>query len=197
MKTKQLLFLSLLFLIVFAGCCFHFSCNEAKSKPVGKEASLQAIIADSKTNINSIYFFIDKSDYRLTVMSQKSKLKSFPVVFGRNTKDDKLMQGDGCTPEGWYKIKAVYPHKKWSKFMWIDFPNAQSQKKFNQAVARGVITAATNIGGDIGIHGVPEGMDDMIAKQFNWTLGCISLSNKDVNELYAVAKVGTRVFIQK
>jgi murein L,D-transpeptidase YafK len=197
MKSKQL-FAQIAFTFILLICCsVQLSCNDAKSNSDETQMPLAAIIKASKINTNSIYFFVDKSDYRLTVMSDSIKLKSYDVVFGGNPKDDKIQQGDGCTPEGWFKIKAMYPHKKWSKFMWIDYPNAQSQKKFNQAVKNKTISADTDIGGDIGIHGVPQGADEMIAKKFNWTLGCISLTNKDVNELYAVAKVGTRVFIQK
>lgn len=197
MRSKQLLIKIVFHFIIFSTCCFWVSCNEAASETIARDLSLSAIIATTKTNPESIYFFIDKSDYQLTVMSDTIKLKCYNVVFGGNPKDDKLQQGDGCTPEGWFKIKAMYPHKKWSKFMWIDYPNVQSRKKFNQAVAEQIISASTDIGGDVGIHGVPEGKDAMIANKVNWTLGCISLTNKDVNELYAVAKVGTRVFIQK
>ncbi|MBT3756536.1 MAG: L,D-transpeptidase, partial [Candidatus Cloacimonetes bacterium] len=51
-------------------------------------------------------------------------------------------------------------------------------------------------GGEIGIHGVPAGYDNMIDEKYNWTLGCISLKNVDVNEIYKLIKVGTRIEIR-
>ena len=43
---------------------------------------------------------------------------------------------------------------------------------------------------------MPEGMDDLIDAGKNWTLGCISLKNKDVNEIYSVVRKGSRVVIK-
>lgn len=117
-------------------------------------------------------------------MADTLALKSYPVVFGFNPVDDKLRQGDGCTPEGVFKIRAKYPNKDWSKFIWIDYPNKDSWKKFQQAKDAGIIPKDASIGGDVGIHGVPKGADYAIDEKQNWTLGCISLKNKDIDEIY-------------
>ncbi len=47
-----------------------------------------------------IYLHIDKSDFVLTVMADTIILKQYPVVLGGNPEEDKLRQGDLCTPEG-------------------------------------------------------------------------------------------------
>jgi murein L,D-transpeptidase YafK len=49
-------------------------------------------------------------------------IKQYPVVLGGNPVDDKLLQGDLCTPEGNFLIHAKYPHKSWEKFIWINYP---------------------------------------------------------------------------
>ncbi|MEM7581203.1 MAG: L,D-transpeptidase, partial [Cyanobacteria bacterium P01_A01_bin.80] len=47
----------------------------------------------------------------------------------------------------------------------------------------------------VGIHGVPQGNDELINERNNWTWGCPSMKNSDVDELYGVVKVGTLVEI--
>ena len=130
------------------------------------------------------------------MLYNNEEIKSYPVVFGSNPIDDKLRQGDSCTPEGIFKVRAHYPHKSWSKFIWIDYPTEDSWKKHNTAKSSGFITENAAIGGEIGIHGVPEGYDNMIDEKYNWTLGCISLKNVDVNEIYMIIKVGTKIEIR-
>ena len=155
-------------------------------------------ISELIENINkdSISILIVKSEHKLTVLYNNEKIKSYPVVFGSNPTDDKLRQGDSCTPEGFFKVRALYPHKSWSKFIWIDYPTEDSWKKHNSAKSNGLISKSATIGGKIGIHGVPEGFDNMIDEKYNWTLGCISLKNSDINEIYKIIKVGTKIEIQ-
>jgi murein L,D-transpeptidase YafK len=108
---------------------------------------------------SEVCIFIDKADYRLYLFKDTSILKAFPVVLGPNPLDDKLRQGDGCTPEGVFAIRDKYPHDKWSKFIWIDYPNMDSRKKHSDAKHSGRIPMEAAIGGEVGIHGVPSGMN--------------------------------------
>jgi len=190
MKISILSILGFLFL-----SCWNF--HENKSEITLKERPLKSIIDSAGIDSKSLRISIVKSKYELSVWSGKIKLKTYPVVFGPNPVDDKLRQGDMCTPEGMFKIKSKYPHASWSKFMWIDYPNAASWKKHNEAKQKGIIPADAKIGGDVGIHGVPKGCDYAIDQRQNWTFGCISLKNKDVNEIYEVVSVNTVVEIKK
>ena len=155
-------------------------------------------ISELIANINkdSVSILIEKSEYKFTILYNDKRIKSYPVVFGSNPVDDKLKQGDSCTPEGIFKVRAFYPHKSWSKFIWIDYPTANSWKKHNAAKSNGTIPQSASIGGEIGIHGVPTGYNNMIDEKYNWTLGCISLKNVDVNEIYKLIKVGTKIEIR-
>lgn len=81
--------------------------------------------------------------------------------------------------------------------MWIDYPNADSWKKHNAAKQQGKIPKDAKIGGEVGIHGVPDGYDFAIDVKQNWTLGCISLKNKDVIELYEFIFDSTIIEIRK
>lgn len=161
------------------------------------DVDLGARIDSLGLDSSDIFLTISKTDYSLQVMADSLLLKSYPVVFGGNPVDDKLQQGDQCTPEGIFHIRSKYPHRKWSKFIWIDYPTADSWRKHQEAKANGEIPASAKIGGEIGIHGVPSGTDAIIGSRYNWTLGCISLRNEDVDEIYPFVKVGTEVRIGK
>lgn len=143
-----------------------------------------------------IRLLVDKSDYVLSVLSDTLVLKQYPVVFGGNPVDDKLRRGDRCTPEGEFRVRSKYLHRSWNKFIWIDYPNEASWEKHRQAKRDGIIDETAEIGGEIGIHGVPQGTDRLIDLRMNWTLGCISLKNRDIDEFYPYIRTGTPVIIR-
>lgn len=176
---------------------FFVSCNAQDGKDKKSDYSLSEIIETGHLDKSQISLLIDKSDYKLYVMIGTQMLKEYPVVFGKNTVDDKLIQGDNCTPEGTFYMITKYPHKKWSKFIWINYPNEESWRKHNSAKLNGKIPKNADIGGEVGIHGVPKGMDLLITARYNWTLGCISLKNMDVDELYPYVLKTTKIEIRK
>ncbi len=180
-----------LFIVSLIACNPRPQLTEVKSE-VGQVVLDPATIDKTKTSI-----YISKSKYELSLLQEGKVLKTWKVVLGTNPVDDKRMQGDRCTPEGTFKVRDLYPHRSWSKFIWIDYPNEISRLKHAKAKANGEIPQDASIGGDVGIHGVPEGSDYWIDEGDNWTYGCVSLKNKDVNELYQYIQVGTAIVIEK
>lgn len=170
------------------------SCKNEQSKTIKNTKEESKLTLPANTSVNVV---IDKSDYTLSVFAADKLIKKYKVVFGGNPIDDKHKEGDKRTPEGVFGMRDKYPHRNWSKFIWIDYPNAASWKKFNQRKANGIIKEGETIGGEVGIHGVPDGMDEMIDNKRNWTLGCISMKNKDVNEIYPYITKQTQITIQK
>lgn len=161
------------------------------------KSDLKSVIENLKINTNQLSITIDKSDYKLTIHCDTIVLKEYPVVFGENPVDDKLMQGDNCTPEGKFFMNMKYTHKKWNKFIWLNYPTEESWAKHNAAIQHGKIPQNAKIGGDIGIHGVPVEFDFLIDIRFNWTAGCISLKNKDIDEIFQYITKSTPIIIQK
>ena len=147
--------------------------------------------------VGAIYILIDKSDYELNVYDEQGWYATFPVVFGNNTLSDKKMEGDRNTPEGTFRISSKRIHDKWDRFMSIDYPTKESWDKFNQRKQRGEIPSWAKIGGGIGIHGTWLHEDFQIDRYKNWTLGCISMKNEDVEEIYSIVPAGTKVIIRK
>lgn len=144
---------------------------------------------------DKVVLHIRKADYEMDFLYQDSILKTYPVVFGPDPVKAKIRQGDGCTPEGTFHIRSKYPHKSWSYFLWVDYPNVSSWEKFRAAIESGTIPETSTIGGDIGIHGVPEGKDFLIREKINWTLGCISLTTAGIAEIYPHIQEGTEIRI--
>ncbi len=186
---------------IFAILLLHillFSCKNDKNQTTATQnMENQKPLSELLAKTTPISIKIDKSDYKLMVYTSDTLVKSYPVVFGFNAVDDKQKEGDGKTPEGTFKIRDKYPHNKWNKFIWIDYPNETSWKKFNQLKSEGVIKEGETIGGEIGIHGVPEGRDALIENRINWTLGCIALKNNDVDEIYPYITTTTKIEIIK
>jgi lipoprotein-anchoring transpeptidase ErfK/SrfK len=81
--------------------------------------------------------------------------------------------------------------------MGLDYPTQESLAKFNQRKQRGEIPSNASPGGGVGIHGTWPHDDYMIDNYKNWTNGCISLKNEDVEDLYTYISVGTPVTIRK
>jgi lipoprotein-anchoring transpeptidase ErfK/SrfK len=79
--------------------------------------------------------------------------------------------------------------------MLIDFPTKADIDKFNQRKAEGLIPRGARIGGGIGIHGTWPRDDMAVDYMQQWTNGCISLKNDEVDELYDIIPVGTKVTI--
>jgi len=147
--------------------------------------------------IGAISIVIDKSDYELNVYDEKGWYATYPVVFGNSSLSDKKMEGDKNTPEGTFHILNKRIHEKWCRFLSLDYPNQESREKFNLRKQRGEIPANARIGGGIGIHGTWPHEDFIIDRYKNWTMGCISMKNDDVKELYNFAGPGTKVIIRK
>jgi len=143
---------------------------------------------------SGISVLIEKSKHRLTMYYNQKPVKAYPVVFG-DPRGDKQREGDRKTPEGIFKIQDMYPHPSWSKFLWLNYPTAQSWCKHRRSKQQREIPFSSGIGGEIGIHGVPPGQDSLIKNRTNWTLGCPALTNQDINELYDLVQVGTSVEI--
>ena len=178
-------------------CLVLSSCGFSRDDYLNYELPLTKLIDSLAIQESSLHILIDKSEYKLSILSDTIIVKEYPVVFGDNTTDDKLMEGDQCTPEGIFYMVSKYPHKDWSKFIWINYPTDDSWKKHSKAKQEGTIPKDAKIGGEIGIHGVPNGMNQFIDLQYNWTLGCISLKNKDVDEIYPYITKTTKIEIRK
>jgi lipoprotein-anchoring transpeptidase ErfK/SrfK len=140
---------------------------------------------------------VSKSKYELYVYDSEGWYATYPVVFGNPSLDDKKMEGDRNTPEGTFHVVNKRVHEKWDRYMGLDYPTQESIEKFNERKRRGEIPSNASPGGGIGIHGTFPHEDFIIDRYKNWTNGCISLKNEDIEDLYSYVPVGTPITIKK
>lgn len=129
---------------------------------------------------------IEKAERKLMVYKNGNLYRTYSIGIGRNGSLDKLHAGDSATPEGKYKIIRKKPKSRYYKALLINYPNDEDRREFQEAKRNGLIPYASRIGGLIEIHG--GGKDGM-------TYGCISLDNREMEELFDIAEVGTPVTI--
>ena len=156
------------------------------------------VLIENGYNINRdkpTVIVVHKLSRKLTCYRGLTPLKTFPVVLGNDPFNDKLCQGDTCTPEGVYRVRAKYPHPRWDSFIWLDYPNTKNWVKFGRAKDAGRIPPEADIGGEVGIHGTEDPSRNLSG--VNWTKGCISLLNKDLQEIYPLVNDKTLVVITK
>ena len=138
---------------------------------------------------------VHKLSRKLTLYQGLTPLKTYKIVLGNDPYNDKLCQGDTCTPEGVYRVVTKYPHRKWDYFILLDYPNTQNWRKFGQAKKAGRVPPNADIGGAIGIHGTEDPSRNLSG--LNWTKGCVSLLNRDLEEIYPMINEKTLVVINK
>ncbi|MBC7555278.1 MAG: L,D-transpeptidase [Taibaiella sp.] len=178
----------------------HMRITETIIKPIGPPAvkvNLHREIKGDTLIKDSVQIVVSKSKYRVDVFYKRQMIRSYIAVFGPRPLENKCMEGDRCTPEGTFKIQLKNPASQYNKCMLLDYPNDSARKRFTALKEKGSIPQTARIGGNVGIHGIWKGGDDMIELGVGWTDGCIALRNRDVDELYTFAGVGTKVVIKK
>lgn len=146
---------------------------------------------------DKVLVLVSKSRFVLELFYRGKMIRSYKAVFGPKPMEDKKMEGDRATPEGWFTIRNKNPNSKYDKFMLLNYPNDTSISRFNALKEKGAIPKTAKIGGDVGIHGIWKGGDDLIENGICWTDGCVAVKNKDIEELYKFVGVGTKVYIRK
>lgn len=154
------------------------------AEPKNAEVPLGRMLDSLSIAGKDIHFLVKKSERIFQVLAKGMVLKEYPCVLGEVPVGDKMMQGDRRTPEGTFSIRSKRMHDKWHAFVWVDYPNAESRKRFAARLKDGSVPSTAKIGGEIGIHGVPDGMDLWINNGRDWTFGCIALRNADLDEIY-------------
>ena len=101
---------------------------------------------------------------------------------------DKRFAGDNATPEGRYTIIRKIPSSLYYKALLIDYPNAEDRVEFSQARRRGDLPASARIGGFIEIHGAG-------GRNYDWTNGCIAVSNSDMVDIWLMTARNTPIEI--
>jgi hypothetical protein len=146
-------------------------------------------LSDSRKN-KDYSIIIDKFSRKCVIYLGGSKKYEFEAELGKNWVGDKRTKGDMATPEGMYRITKKFDggRTKYYKALLLDYPNEEDKEKFRSEIAHGSLPANAKIGGLIEIHG--NG-----GKGIDWTEGCIALTDREMDVIFNIVKVGTPVTI--
>ena len=133
---------------------------------------------------------VEKSARRLTLFCASRKLKAYRVALGFSPIGPKQHEGDGRTPEGKYKIDFHKSDSAFHRALHISYPSAADTARATEA---GVAP-----GGDIMIHGLPNGLSALgQAHRFrDWTAGCIAVIDSEIDEIWESVADGTPIEIR-
>jgi murein L,D-transpeptidase YafK len=149
--------------------------------------------------------------YRIEVFKARRELRLYQayriiktchIGLGHTPKPAKEREGDGATPEGAYVICCKNPRSQFHLSLGISYPGPHDAERgfkaglISDSQRQAILDAHrhgttppwnTKLGGEIYIHGDGSNSD--------WTLGCIALNDKDMDELYPLVTVGTPIVI--
>lgn len=148
-----------------------------------------------------------KSERKLELITSDNQVyKTYKIMLGRNPEGPKRVEGDNKTPEGTYTLDLKNNRSKFHLALHVSYPNS---KDILRAKLRG-----QNPGGDIMLHGLPnnfnemrdwiasknlDGMNDEAIRAalpgYDWTNGCIAVTDEEIEEIYSLIDVPTKIVI--
>lgn len=121
---------------------------------------------------------------RMDLLHHNRVLRSFNVQLGRNPYAHKQREGDSRTPEGDYIIDRRNPNSRFHLSIGIDYPN-EADKAWAEE-------NGWKPGGDIFIHGLGPEFPNA---RGDWTEGCIAVTDREMEDIYAMVRDGTPIRI--
>lgn len=126
---------------------------------------------------------VHKADRKMYLLHNSKVLETYRIGLGFAPMGHKEIEGDGKTPEGTYYISHRNPKSTYHLSLGISYPNDADRA---HAAFLGKPT-----GGDIFIHGGPNGDPN----RADWTAGCIAVTDRQMEWVYAMVKPGTPIHI--
>ena len=133
---------------------------------------------------------VKKTERKLYLFHEGRVIKEYGVALGPRSKGPKREAGDERTPEGRYLLDYKLENSDYYKAIHISYPNEQDKEH--------ALLAGVDPGGSIMIHGFPNEMElsAELVQHYNWTNGCIAVTNEEMDEIWAAIAVNTPIEIQ-
>ena len=120
-----------------------------------------------------------KKDHVLELLAAGKVIRTYKVALGRGGLAPKEREGDERTPEGHYVIDARNADSHYHKALHVSYPNAEDRKR---AARFGVAPGGAIMGAS---H-----------RLYDWTLGCIAVTDDEIDEIWNLVPVGMPVEIR-
>ncbi|MBP5980282.1 MAG: L,D-transpeptidase family protein [Halomonas sp.] len=133
---------------------------------------------------------VDKSYNRMYLLDGDEVVREFHVALGGSPQGHKVQEGDQRTPEGHYVLDYKKEDSSAYRSMHVSYPN--------EADTAHAESLGVSPGGFIMVHGQFNWLGWLapITQRFNWTNGCIALTNAEMDEFMELVKVGTPIHIE-
>ena len=170
-----------------------------------------SVIPNSVRADNGIWIDVDTSTHTLSVMQGNAIQTVFKnVAIGRYGTTWSKMTKDDKTPLGRFRVGWINEKSRYYRFFGLNYPNLDTAKRaldenrITEETWLSILEAKsmgktppqnTPLGGHIGIHGIGRG-DQEIHEEYNWTNGCIALTNAQIDQLGKWIKPGILVNIR-
>jgi len=134
---------------------------------------------------------VDKSERRLELLAADKVVATYSIALGADPLGHKQREGDERTPEGRYVLDWRNPGSAYYRSIHISYPGPADIA----AAKRGGYSP----GGDIMIHGQPNGYGwwSWLTQRFDWTNGCIAVTDEAMAEIWSRVSDGTPIEIQQ
>jgi murein L,D-transpeptidase YafK len=149
-----------------------------------------AALAQPSATLKADSVLILKKDHLLELLAGGKVIRTYHVALGTGGLAPKQKEGDARTPEGHYVIDTHNSESHYHKALHVSYPNAEDRKR---AAQTGVAP-----GGAIMIHGLPNGKGYIGSahRLYDWTLGCVAVTDSEIDEIWTLVPVGTPVEIR-
>jgi len=150
---------------------------------------LLAVFAHASNSPQADRIVVYKARRTMELYHNGHVIKTYKIALGPHSVGPKTRQGDHRTPEGRYRIDARNAHSKFHLSLHISYPDPADRERARKL--------GVSPGGDIMIHGVPDRFAYLGSLQANydWTDGCIAVSNSEIEEIWKLVPIGTEVEI--
>ena len=157
---------------------------------LGAGLCLPLLALEAQPRLSADRILIEKAARRLTLFRRDEPVRVYLVALGLEPVGPKRCQGDNRTPEGVYRIDYRNRNSAFHRSLHIAYPNAEDRAQSRRL--------RCSPGGDIMIHGLPNGQGEIGARhrQADWTAGCIAVTNEEIEEIWNAVPDGTEVEIR-
>ncbi len=126
----------------------------------------------------------------MLLLRDERVVRDYEVALGANPKGPKRRNGDGRTPEGRYRLDWRIEESRFYRAMHVSYPNDKDREL---ARAAGIAP-----GGGVMIHGLPDGESWVgeLHREFDWTNGCIGVTDDEMDEIWELVDDGTPIEIR-